>query len=139
MRWGAYGPSVRQLLDLCPRVLPPKLEVEEVHDSAVAGPIAHGGRLLGVASKRLVTEHRVAVVDRPHDVLEVHERRRVDGDEIDVGSHCALHGRFVAWADDLDFEVEALISRSRRMLTESGTDDRDFQRPVHRNQRPPAL
>ena len=87
------------------------------------------GRFLSVASEWLVAQHRTSVVDRTHHVVEVHERRRVHRDEIDVCGQCVLHGGFVAWADHLDIEAEALIRRSRRMLTEPGTDDRDFQWP----------
>ena len=52
-----------------------ELEVEEAQDTCLAGTITHFGGLVGIASERLVAQHRVALLDRTGHVVEMHERR----------------------------------------------------------------
>ena len=73
---GRAGTSgVGQLFDLCPRFVAAELEVEEVQDTCLAGTITHFSGLVGIASERLVAQHRVALLDRTSHVVEMHERR----------------------------------------------------------------
>ena len=67
--------GVGQLFDLRPRFVAAKLEVEEAQDTCLAGTITHFGGLVGIASERLVAQHRVALLDRTGHVVEMHERR----------------------------------------------------------------
>ena len=65
------------------------------------------------------------MVDRGRHMVEVHERRRVHGDQVDVGRDRLLHRGVVARADNLDVEAQRLVGRRGGMLAEPGADDRD--------------
>jgi len=62
----------------------PIFEVQKVHDAGVTGEVVHLLRLAGVAAERLVAHNGVAGLDGGADVVEVQERRRVHGHQVDV-------------------------------------------------------
>ena len=126
MHWCADGSSVGQLLDLRPRLVEAELEVQEVQHAGVTGAFAHRLGFRRVAPERFVAQHRVSVLDRGAHMIDVHEGRRVHGDQVDVRRHGTLHRDVVARADHLDIESETLIDRGGGMLAEAGPDDRNL-------------
>ena len=51
---------------------------------AVASELAHLGGVVGVATERLVAQHRVTGGDRLTHMVEMQERRGMDRDQVDV-------------------------------------------------------
>ncbi len=62
------------------------LEVQEGEHTSCLGHIAHLLCFGGIPAEWFVAEHVVATIDRSAHVVEVHERRRMDRDEVDVCS-----------------------------------------------------
>ena len=120
---------MRQFLELDAPRLASRLEVEEIECAALAGTVAHRARLLSIQAERLVAQYRVAAVYRSHHMIVLHERRRMDRNEIDVRGNRPLDSLFIARRDDLDFESQLTIHRRHGILAESRPYDRYFHPP----------
>ncbi len=120
-------PASANCFGLRPRLVEAELEVQEMQNAGRLGAVPHGDGLVGVASERLVAQHRMAVIDRAHHVVEMHEGRRVHRDEVDVRRQCTLsqptssRGLITSTS-----KPRLLVDGRGRVLAEPGTDDRDL-------------
>jgi hypothetical protein len=80
----------------------PELEIDKVEHAGGFGLSGQGLGLRDRRAERLVTEHGVARVDPSPHVVGVQERRRVDGDQVDIGSAKSRDGRRVPRRHDVD-------------------------------------
>jgi hypothetical protein len=67
-----------------PRVEEAELKVQEMERSRPHGHVSHRRCFFGVAPEWLVAQHGSAALDGQADILEVHERRRVNRHKVDL-------------------------------------------------------
>jgi hypothetical protein len=92
----SYRPLVDQRLDATARGVLAELEVDQVDDPGLGRRIQHAACFGCRPTEGLVAHDVPAVLERPHDVLTMEERRRVDRDEVDRCGAGLLHPRRVA-------------------------------------------
>ena len=139
MRWRVDDSVVDQLLEFRPCLGEAELEVQEVQHAGIAGAVTHRLGFGCVAAERFVTQHGQPAVNRGVHMVEVHERRRVDGHQVDPGRQSGLHRGIVTRADHLDVRAETLIHRRSGMLAETGADDHHPHANSPLSPVPPAL
>src|SRR5271165_412313 len=92
--------------------------------TSFTGTVAHGAGLFRIQAERLVAEHGIAVLYRLHHMIVLHERRRMDRNEIHVRGQRAFDCHWVTRRDDVNLEPQLPVDRRHCVLSEPSPYDR---------------
>ena len=124
------APDVSRSVHGQPGRLVTELEVDQVHHPGLVGLRGHGLGVVQRAAEGLVAQHRPSGLQGHGHMVAVEERRRVDRDEIDLGSAQGTHGVGIPGRDHVgDLTPGGLEGPGHHPSTEAGADHADAHHP----------